>query len=118
MDDDDLVRRVVCRMLTRLGYDVEGVGDGAEAVLAFAKAHGEERRFAAVILDLTVPGGLGGLETLAAIKEIDPAVPAIASTGQNVADGDLRSHGFEAVLCKPYPMEELASIIARLSRRG
>lgn len=117
MDDDDLVRRVVCRMLAQLGYDVEGVDDGAEAILAFAKAQSEERPFAAVILDLTVPGGLGGEATLAAIREIDPEVRAIASTGQDDGEGDLRSRGFQAVLCKPYPMEELASVTARLSVR-
>jgi two-component system, cell cycle sensor histidine kinase and response regulator CckA len=118
MDDQDIVRGVVCRMLARLGYNVEGVGDGHEALSVFSKAHGEGRPFAAVILDLTVPGGLGGLATLSAMREIDPGVRAIASTGQEVGDGvELRSHGFQAVLCKPYRMHELASVTARLSAR-
>jgi CheY-like chemotaxis protein len=119
MDDEDCVRGAVGQMLSRLGYDVEAACDGSEAVAAFAKAHREGRPFAAAILDLSVRGGLGGIATLTALKQIDPQVRAAVSTGyiSDETGGDLRSQGFSAVLLKPYSLEELASVTARLAGR-
>jgi len=120
MDDEDSVRGIVSRMLRRLGYDVEVARDGAEAEALFAQAHREGRPFAAAILDLSVPGGLGGAATLAALRAIDPQIRAAASTGHALdgAGGDLRALGFTAVLLKPYSMDELASVAARLAERA
>jgi CheY-like chemotaxis protein len=85
-------------------------------VSAFARARDQGRPFRAVILDLTVPGGVGGVATLAALKAIDPEVRAAASSGyaEDDSPGGLRGHGFAAVLVKPYSVEELASVVARL----
>ena len=119
MDDEDCVRGVICQMLERLGYDVKVARDGSEAVSAFASAHREGRPFAVAILDLSVPGGLGGAATLKALQQIDPQVRTVASTGYVFDDigNDIQSQGFSAVLVKPYSMEELASVTARLAGR-
>ncbi len=119
MDDEEGVRWAVSQMLSQLGYDVEAACDGSEAVAAFARAHHEGRPFAAAILDLGVHGGLGGVATLTALKQIDPQVRAAVSTGyvSDETGGDLQSHGFSAVLLKPYSLEELASVTARLAGR-
>ena len=117
MDDEDCVRGVISQMLERLGYDVKVACDGSEAVSVFARAHREGRPFAVAILDLSVPGGLGGTATLTALQQIDPHVRAVASTGYvfDEIGNDLRSQGFSAVLVKPYSMEELAAVTARLA---
>lgn len=117
MDDEDCVRGVICQMLERLGYDVEAACDGSEAVSVFARAHRDGHPFALAILDMSVPGGLGGAATLTALQRIDPQVRAVASTGYVLDEigNDLQSQGFSAVLVKPYSMEELASVTARLA---
>jgi len=114
MDDEDSVRTVVCRMLERIGYDAEGASDGREAVEIYARARQDGRPFAAVILDMTVPGGLGGAATLTALKALDPEVRAVASSGydsETVKEGS-QAQGFVAVLVKPYTVAELVAAMA------
>jgi two-component system, cell cycle sensor histidine kinase and response regulator CckA len=119
MDDDDGARRAVCRMLTRLGYDVEDAREGSEALTRFRLAKEEERPFAAVVLDLSVRDGLGGEDTLAALRALDPGVRAVASTGSAV-EGDERlvALGFAAVLCKPYSIRDLSAAVSRVPDRS
>jgi two-component system, cell cycle sensor histidine kinase and response regulator CckA len=80
-DDEEMVRQVLARMLANWGYEAELVQDGAEALKKFAEAENRGKKFAAVILDLTVPGGPAGKETLVKLLEIDPQVKAIVSSG-------------------------------------
>lgn len=113
MDDEGPVREVLGRMLVELGFEVAESSDGAEALALYGEALAEGRPFAAVILDLTVPGGLGGKETLAALLELDPQVRAIVSSGY--ADGpvmaDYQRYGFRGVLAKPFQISELSSTL-------
>jgi PAS domain S-box-containing protein len=109
MDDEDMVRNVLTRMLTRLGYEVESVPDGAQAVELFRQAHHDARKFDLVIMDLTIPGGMGGRETILQLQKIDADVKALVSSGysDNPVMSDYRTHGFAGVVAKPYTAEQL-----------
>ena len=77
MDDDEAIRDVLVDMLTQLGYQSQGAREGAEAVALYQQAQDTGQPFAAVLLDLTIPGGMGGRETIAHLRAIDPQVRAI-----------------------------------------
>jgi PAS domain S-box-containing protein len=113
MDDEESVRKIVGRMLERLGYSVSRTSSGQEAVAAFAEARRSGNPFRAVVLDLTVPGGMGGLETLARLKELDPDVRAIVSSGysNDPAMSDPRRFGFRGFVAKPFRLEDLAATL-------
>jgi len=118
MDDEDAVRRVTSSFLMRLGYEVALAVDGREAIEIFHRSVRDGQRFAFIILDLTVPGGLGGRETLESIREIDANVAAIATSGYS-NDPILSSpeaYGFRAGLAKPYSRQEFLSLIGRVTR--
>ncbi|HET7824283.1 MAG TPA: PAS domain S-box protein, partial [Anaeromyxobacter sp.] len=118
MDDDELVRRAVARMLRKLGYDVALACDGAELLALCASARAEGRPIDVAIMDLTIPGGMGGKETVALLGEREPAVKAIVSSGysKDPVMADHRKYGFASVLAKPYQIEELAGTLARVLR--
>jgi PAS domain S-box-containing protein len=114
LDDEQAVRESVALMLGLLNYDVVEAADGAEAVEQFQTARNTGRAFDAVLLDLQVPGGLGGAETLRRLREIEPALRAIA-IGEQPDDPVLRdcaAHGFAAALRKPFKMQELKQLLA------
>jgi PAS domain S-box-containing protein len=113
MDDEEMVREVLGRMLVRLGYEGKVAGDGAEAIEIFSQAHRSGPAFAAVILDLTVPGAMGGKETMARLLEIDPQVKAIVSSGyyDDPIMADFNRYGFSGVIAKPYKISELGKIL-------
>ena len=119
MDDEAAVRRLVARMLEPLGYDVVVARDGEEAVAHYSDARAAGRPFAAVLIDLTIPGGMGGLEALGRLRQLDPAVVAIVSSGYSNDPVLARwaEHGFRAALAKPYLAAELRETLRRLSRR-
>ncbi len=113
MDDEAMVREVLGMMLLTLGYEVEFARDGVEASQMFSQAHGAAEPFAAVILDLTVPGGMGGKEAMERLVKIDPQVKAIVSSGY-FADpimADFQKYGFAGVIAKPYKVAELGKAL-------
>lgn len=116
MDDEEMIHRVVTRALTRYGYEVVVVADGEAAVELYTEARGTSDAFAAVILDLTVPGGMGGRETLRRLQQLDPEVRTIICTGyaDDVTLGELAHLGFKAVMAKPYRPERLAETLYRV----
>lgn len=120
MDDEMLVREVVVAMLERLGYEPVGVADGDAAIEAYAKALEEERPFKAVILDLTIQGGMGGLEALERLIAIDPDVCAIVASGYSSSHAlaDHGGHGFVGCLEKPFVMEDLGKVLAEVETRA
>ena len=94
----------------------EGVGcagDGAEAIGLYKQAKAASRPFAVVIMDLTIPGGMGGKETIQKLLEIDPGVKAIVSSGysNDPIMTDYRQYGFSAVVAKPYKVQELSKTL-------
>jgi CheY-like chemotaxis protein len=107
MDDEALVRDIARRMLTKGGYEVASAADGAEAIEMCARAIADGRPFDAAILDVTVQGGMGGRETLARLRALQPGLAVVLSSGYaelGVSAGDCQP---TAVLPKPYQMHEL-----------
>jgi signal transduction histidine kinase/ligand-binding sensor domain-containing protein/CheY-like chemotaxis protein len=109
MDDDDAVREAVAAMLTGLGCAVTVAADGDEALRRYVEARANGRPFDVVILDLTVPGGMGGERTLQCLLRIDPEARAIVASGYANAPvmSEYRERGFKAVLRKPFRREEI-----------
>ncbi|MHB8835259.1 MAG: two-component system sensor histidine kinase NtrB [Candidatus Methylomirabilia bacterium] len=113
MDDEPLVREVLGRMLHALGYSTEAAADGAAAVDAYRCGAESGHPFDAVILDLTVPGGVGGAKALELLRAIDPAVRAIVSSGysNDPVMATYREHGFYGVLVKPFQVAGLSAVL-------
>ncbi len=113
MDDDDDVRAVAVRLASALGLVADGVRDGARAIAAYEAAIAERRAYDVVILDLTVAGGMGGEETLARLRDIDPTVIAIVASGYSAsaAMNEWRERGFKAVLEKPFDKESFKAVV-------
>ncbi|MBN2644283.1 MAG: response regulator [Desulfuromonadaceae bacterium] len=113
MDDEAAVRDIAQASLEELGYSVECAADGGMASELYRRRMAEGNPFAAVILDLTVPSGIGGKEALAHLREIDPQVKAIVSSGyaSDPVIANYREYGFSAVLSKPYQLEELSKVL-------
>lgn len=113
MDDQESLLKMGSRMLMAIGYDVTCARDGKEAVELFKSACHEENPFDLVILDLTVPGGMGGAATLSALLGIEPKVMAIVSSGysNDPIMANYREHGFCGVIPKPYSRTQLAECL-------
>jgi PAS domain S-box-containing protein len=116
MDDETMIRNVVSEMLTLLGYQVTAVPDGKAAIQLYQAALNSNEPFQAVIMDLTIPGGMGGLETLEHLRAIDPNVKAIVSSGyaNDPIMADHVKHGFCGVISKPYKIEEFNATLSKV----
>jgi two-component system cell cycle sensor histidine kinase/response regulator CckA len=116
MDDKSFVRNAAVKALILFGYEVEGVADGAEAVLLYRKEMNKGKPFGLIILDLTIPGGMGGEDTLKKLREINPEVKAIVSSGysEDPVMSEFKKHGFNAIVRKPYQYEELCEIVRKV----
>ncbi len=118
MDDEPAICRLVARILARRGLEVVSAVDGEEALQRYREQLQAGAPFDAVILDLTVPDGMGGLETLTRIRELDPAVRAIVSSGYSTDPimANYAEHGFAGVVSKPYSPADLADAVASVLR--
>ncbi|HXC62490.1 MAG TPA: ATP-binding protein, partial [Nitrospiria bacterium] len=116
MDDEEAIREFASEVLSQLGYEVECAQNGLEAIELFRKARESRRHFAAAILDLTVRSGMGGKETGRRLREMDPGVKTIVSSGysNDAVLADFREHGFSARMTKPYTAENLSRILAEV----
>jgi PAS domain S-box-containing protein len=117
MDDEEFIRDVACIMLTNLGYTVDCAASG-EQTIAFVKDLAERNlTYGAVILDLTVPGGMGGKETLKKLTALYPGIKAIASSGysDDPVMADPKKYGFVDRITKPYLKEEMSTVLARVT---
>jgi signal transduction histidine kinase/CheY-like chemotaxis protein len=116
MDDEAAIRRLATQMMQHLGLEVHSVADGVAAAEEYARAIRDDRPYDVVVLDLTIPGGMGGLQTLGRLREIDPEVCAVVSSGYSEDEvmASYRSHGFRAMVSKPYSIEELARALRPL----
>jgi CheY-like chemotaxis protein len=119
MDDEEMIRLLLSRMLTDAGYEAELTTNGAEAIERYVKSKESGQPFDAVILDLTIPGGMGGKETIKKLLEIDPKVLAIVSSGYSTDPimSKFKEYGFSAVVAKPYSVKELERTLQRLMIR-
>lgn len=116
MDDNEEILSVAVNMLNIMGYKTETARDGAEAVRLYKQAMLDKEPFGGVLLDLTIPGGMGGLETIRQLAILDPEVRAIVSSGytNDPVMADHRAHGFRGVVTKPYNMEQLGQTLRDL----
>jgi PAS domain S-box-containing protein len=116
MDDEEGIRTMAAQLLRRIGFSVAAVADGEAAVNAYREALGEGRRFDLVIMDLTVPGGMGGLECMRELMQFDPQVRAIVSSGysSDPVMSDHRSYGFAGMIPKPYRITDFAKVIRQV----
>ena len=114
MDDEQGVREVAGRMLKHIGYkDIEFASDGVAAVKLYKAAMKSGNPFNVVILDLTIPGGMGGKETIRKLLKIDPGVKAIVSSGytDDSVMAEYRGYGFRGMAAKPYTLEQLGKAL-------
>ena len=116
MDDEEPVREILQDMLEELGYTSESTQNGAEAVDLYRKRKEEGMPFSVVILDLTIPGGIGGKEAITSLIDIDPDVKAVVSSGYSTDPimASYREYGFSAVLSKPYRLQDMESVFQEL----
>ncbi len=113
VDDEAIVRDTVGTMLRSIGYRVEFSKDGEEAIDAYKKAKESGEPFDAVILDLTIPGGLGGISVMQRLLDIDPGVRAILSSGysNDQVMSSFSDYGFSDFIAKPYSIGELSKVL-------
>ncbi len=114
LDDEDAICALVSCALEELGYVVTEAYDSLMAIKMYEDAMKVGKRFDLVISDLTIPGGMGGLEAVRRLREIDPAVKAIVSSGYAMDPimADFRKHGFCGMIAKPYEIDALGRAVA------
>jgi two-component system cell cycle sensor histidine kinase/response regulator CckA len=116
MDDEKFLLEMVSELLQHLGYSVDTATDGIEALDLYKKGIESGQKYAAVIMDLTIPGGMGGKETIRELKKIDPEAKTIVSSGyaNDPILANFKDYGFDAILPKPYEVEELAKTLHKV----
>jgi len=117
MDDEEIIRKMVVGIIEKLGYEAVPALDGKDAIEKYRESMSAGNPFAVVILDLTVKGGMGGVETLEKLKEIDPEVRAIVSSGYSLDPvmSDYQQAGFAGMIAKPYSFSKLSQILAEVT---
>lgn len=119
MDDEQIILDVTNEVLAFLGYDVMFAQDGAAAVELYRREKEAGAPFDAVILDLSVPDGMGGKETVQKLREYDPSVKAIVSSGfaNDPAVTAFADYGFSAKLTKPYKITDLKATLEEMLKK-
>jgi CheY-like chemotaxis protein len=117
MDDDDLVREAAAELFSHLGYEVTTTRDGKEALERHDEALRAGAPFDLAVLDLTVPGGMGGEETARLLRDKECEALLVASSGYSTAGAlaDYRARGFDQILSKPYRFEDVLHTFASLT---
>ena len=118
MDDEEPISVMARLLLQRLGLEVELAADGAEAMAKYTAARTAGQPFDLVILDLTMPGGMGGRETITELRRIDPMVRAIVSSGYSSDPvlANFRMYGFSGMVAKPYRIDDFARVLRDVLR--
>ena len=116
MDDEDMVRNVIDRMLGQCGCTASFARDGREMIELYRKGMESGRPFDAVIIDLIIAGGMGGKEAVQKLLEVDPHANAIVSSGysEDLVMSNFREFGFKGVLAKPYNLSELGKVLSEV----
>jgi PAS domain S-box-containing protein len=113
MDDEHSIRRMVEDALTQFGYEVVGVPDGQTAIDVVSKAMTDGKKFEVAILDLTIPGAMGGVKAIQHLRILDPHIKAIVTSGysDDPIMCNFQKHGFQGILVKPYKIFDLAKTL-------
>ena len=113
MDDEEMIRNLLVSMLEYMGYEAVVSSNGREALTAYKKAMQHEKPFAAVIMDLTIPGGKGGKDTIEELLQLDSEARVIVSSGysNDPVMANYKQYGFHGAIIKPYKLDELARIL-------
>ena len=116
MDDEAPLAKVLKRILEKLGYESESVADGQSALDAYEKALKACKPYDAVIMDLTIPGGMGGKEAMSKLLALDPEAKALVSSGysDDTVVAEFRKHGFGGTLTKPYNLADVSEALRKL----
>lgn len=116
MEDEETIREVTGEMLSHFGYEVAFARDGAEALALYQHAKDAGRPFDVLVMDLTIPGGMGGKETIKRLLELDPQARAIVASGyaNDPIIAEFKQYGFCERIAKPYKSEELHRILHRV----
>lgn len=118
MDDEDMILDVAGRILTRLGFDVAFAKNGEQAISRYSEAHAEGKPFDVVIMDLSIPDGMGGKEAVKLLREKDPSVKVIVSSGSfdDPVISDYAEYGFIGIVSKPYSIRTLGDAVVKVIR--
>jgi signal transduction histidine kinase/ActR/RegA family two-component response regulator len=118
LDDEDIVREVISEYLQTLGYKSILSKDGEEAVRVYKAAMEDGAPFDAVVMDLTIRGGMGGKEAMKKLLELDPEVKCIVSSGysEDPAMSSYKEYGFSDVVVKPYTAPKLGRVLKKVLR--
>ena len=116
MDDEDDIQDVLGEMLHHLGFDVDFASEGEQAVNDYARALDNDSPYTATIVDLTIPGGMGGKETLKHIHALHPEAKVIVSSGysNDPVMAHFQQFGFSGVITKPYNLEGLSKVLRQV----
>ena len=117
MDDEEIIQDVLSNMLDFLGYEVEIASDGTQALEKYKQARESDKAFDMVIMDLTIPGGIGGKEAIKDLLELDPDTTAIVSSGysNDPVVINFAEYGFKGAVSKPFKIEELKTALKIIS---
>ena len=116
MDDDEMIRSLVGKMLSMLGYETLFAGDGKEAIRIYLDAHERKEEIALTIMDLTIPGGMGGKEAVSEFLKIDPEAKIIVSSGysNDPIISNFKDYGFRAAMTKPFKLKDLQEALGEV----
>jgi CheY-like chemotaxis protein len=119
MDDEQIILDVTHEVLKFLNYDVMSAKDGLKAIDLYKKEKAAGAPFDIVILDLSVPNGLGGKETIELLRNVDPAVKAVVSSGytNDPVVQDFSHYGFSERLTKPYTINEMKNLLEKVIKK-
>ncbi len=119
MDDEQVILDVTLEVLRFLGYDAAFARDGAAAIEIFSKERTGGRPFDLVILDLTVPDGMGGKEAFEKLRKTDPSVKVVLSTGytEDPMMTDYAKHGLAGILAKPYRISDIKALLEKIIQK-
>ncbi len=116
MDDNDLICKMLSMILEELGYSSTIVNDGKDAIEEYKKQYEKKDPYDLVIMDLIIPGGMGGKEAIKDLLKIDKNIKAIASSGYSDSDviSSYEDYGFIGRIPKPYTLDIVKNCIEKL----